>query len=373
MAVSTTATALWARVTADIRSAIAAFTDRKQVVERDGNQVIVSSYDPKAQVHKRIAKLRGLPVDPGDDVLTIQLGGKEIAIGALLKPGEVDMADYIQGFDGDGESQFAAHADHRHALSGNGVGLGPSVSGSGANPVAIGLSSYAHQNSVAIGQAAIAGDQENANITCIAIGYQTVATGSIATAIGRQALANNTQTIAIGHNVQATASGAVAIGSGAIASGAGALAVGFGASATGIRGWTIGYNKANTTADRGMLVANSVLIERSNGSGATQLIMRDSGGAGRILQLGADHIIVGSTYIGGALGNGVARPNATISSGGSVNLRVGPGNVHAAIRLMTSATMFDTGIRVTTDETWGYVFMNGAGWGWFPASRILAS
>lgn len=59
-------------------------------------------------------------------------------------------------------------------------------------------------------------------------------------------------------------------------------------------------------------------------------------------------------------------------TGADVNLRVGPGNGHSAIALISTGTMYDTGYRQTTDETWAYVMMHSLGWGWFPTAQMAA-
>lgn len=57
-------------------------------------------------------------------------------------------------------------------------------------------------------------------------------------------------------------------------------------------------------------------------------------------------------------------------TGANVGLRVGPGNSHSLIAMITSGNMYDTGWRMTTDETWAYVMMHNRGWGWFPTAQM---
>lgn len=59
--------------------------------------------------------------------------------------------------------------------------------------------------------------------------------------------------------------------------------------------------------------------------------------------------------------------------GTDVNLRVGPGNAHAAIGLIPVGTQFHfSGWGRTTDERWNYVMIPGFGFGWFPDAQMGA-
>jgi hypothetical protein len=66
--------------------------------------------------------------------------------------------------------------------------------------------------------------------------------------------------------------------------------------------------------------------------------------------------------------------NATMLSGTTIGFRIAPHNNHAVIVNFGAArSVYDTGYRVTSDDTWAYLWVVGYGWGWFPASRISAS
>lgn len=367
MAASTTATALWAKVTADIRRTISSFTDRKQVIERDGNAVIVASHDPNAQVQKRISKLRGLPVDPGDDILTIQLGGKEIAIGALLKPGEVDMADYIQGFDGDGSSTYAARADHEHLpASGNTQGMELGIGASATlRGMAIGRGTLAADAALGIGISANAG-----GYVSVSIGFTSQALGEYGVGIGYNAKGNGARSVAVGHAAEA-GDYAVAIGGAAGASATGSTAIGYNAQASGTRAIAIGYNANETRADVAKIKANELWLERSSGSGLTRVVVYSPNGTAKQIRVNDDDsMLIGSTTIRGGGVEGVLPHNRKIGSA-AAPLKSYPSNNAGGIAMPAGRAFHYSGTVSNEGYTW-YVVWSNYGVGYIRSDLTVA-
>jgi len=64
-------------------------------------------------------------------------------------------------------------------------------------------------------------------------------------------------------------------------------------------------------------------------------------------------------------------PSNYKATGAVVNLRVGPGNAHAAISTIPIGTQFHAfGWGLTTDERWHYVMIPSYGFGWFPGAQM---
>lgn len=267
MASLISAQTLWDRVTKDVRRALDNFTSRKRVTGVDGAELRVVHVDRAAAAEKRIRKIRGVPVVPGDDVLTVQLGGREVAIGALLKPGQQDQAEYVEGLGGDGQSSLAARADHQHAGAG--------------------------ERSVAIGEQAVAGLQGG-----IAMGYMTNA-GRLAVALGWQ-VGQSAQTgelsVGIGYWAEPTGTHAVAIGREAEATGANSTAIGYRARALGDRSTAIGDRAVAAGNDIAAISGNQLRVVRSDGTAnVSNLALQDENGVLRNISIRS----VGTINVGG--------------------------------------------------------------------------
>lgn len=79
---------LWRRMQAQLAAMIAAMTERRRVVGIDGDgRLRVQSLDPDQYFEERIACIRGMVVDIGDDVMCLRSGGRLFAVGAIGTPG----------------------------------------------------------------------------------------------------------------------------------------------------------------------------------------------------------------------------------------------------------------------------------------------
>lgn len=84
-------TGLWSQLARDMKRSVAGIVDRRQVVDiDDAGLVRVTSPDPSDPVAHAVARLRNLRMQAGDDVLTIRLGGGELIVGVIPKPGQAD-------------------------------------------------------------------------------------------------------------------------------------------------------------------------------------------------------------------------------------------------------------------------------------------
>jgi uncharacterized Zn ribbon protein len=99
-----------------------------------------------------------------------------------------------------------------------------------------------------------------------------------------------TASVAIGNNAQTLEANSVAIGQFAAAHGESSTVIGDLAYAMGDRGFAIGANAEADNADEGVLRANSVKIQRSNGTGATTLNVAAPDGTAKVLGIGNDNI-----------------------------------------------------------------------------------
>lgn len=411
MTAETQAATLWARVTRDVRKALAGFTDRKRVINRDGDKLVVVSHDPRATASKTISKLRGVPVDPSDDVLTIQLGGREVAIGALLKPGEVDQASYITGFGSDGTASTASRSDHSHqsgssegmkiganasqTLRGQAIGrnasaadasvsVGQNVHASGYVSVAIGWDAgSAGEHSVSIGYASDSGGYQS-----VAVGYGSQAPHPYGVAIGSSAAEAREQAVAIGASIWAqyygvaighdsTADvGGIAIGRSSFARGQWSVAIGHGADANGTRSIVLGSGSAHGQNDTAVIYANTIFMEPSSGSAATTLRFRRSDGNVHSVNFNnwGDMLVNGTPIVyRGWHPNNVWGVNKSIASGGPWTFRSAP-VVSSANQIIAlySASVYDTGTRLGAGGyTWANIFVHGYGWGWIVQEALV--
>ena len=389
MSAETQAATLWARVTSDVRKALASFTDRKRVINRDGDKLVVVSHDPRATASKTISKLRGVPVDPSDDVLTIQLGGREVAIGALLKPGEVDQASYITGFGGDGSASTASRSDHHHhpvggSTEGMKIGAGASITLRGQ---AIGRYAQAADASVAVGQivkangyvaTAVGWDADAAGEHATAVGYRAKALASRAVAYGWDANAEQNYTVALGPYTHAQAEGAIAIGYHTQTPGARSMAIGWDAYASGDRSFAVGYG-ADTAgiSDYGVLRANTVRIVASNGTQSSlQMVLPD--GNVRTLNFNSygDFLVNGTpvVYRNWVPNNIWTNPNKTLAGGGPWTFRCAP-VVSTATQIGVASSgwgVFDSGNRIGANGyTWAYIYIPGWSWGFVVQEALV--
>lgn len=84
-------TGLWSQLARDVKRSVAGLVDRRQVVDiDDAGLVRVTSPDPSDPVAHAVARLRNLRMQAGDDVLTLRLGGGELIVGVIPKPGQAD-------------------------------------------------------------------------------------------------------------------------------------------------------------------------------------------------------------------------------------------------------------------------------------------
>ena len=81
---------------------------------------------------------------------------------------------------------------------------------------------------------------------------------------------------AVGNAADATGSNAVAVGQLAIATGDFSVAVGQASAATGDRAIALGQNTTSATDDTAVIKANDLVLEQSNGTGATRIRMTDA-------------------------------------------------------------------------------------------------
>lgn len=86
------ATSLWVKITDDVATAISRRIGYWQAIGVNANgRVRVRSFDLEDDGEREVRKLRGVPVSPGDGVLTVKLPGLfEVAIGAILRDGDPD-------------------------------------------------------------------------------------------------------------------------------------------------------------------------------------------------------------------------------------------------------------------------------------------
>lgn len=351
-------TSLWAMIRDAFRRELSRITGERRVTGlTDDGRLRTVSLDPNQPAEKVIWRLKGIPINPGDNVLTVRLpGGFEIGVGSILQSGEDALQDVVTELGDDGTSTAAARADHAHR--------GPQ----GNTSTQVGPGAQAIDRAIAIGPAAKAHD------AAMAIGVNANAPGYISTAIGWTAQTEGEGAIAIGYAATASVNYSHAIGRNASAGGVGSIAIGRGTGAGGTRSITIGYNVVNNTNYTALIGANQLRVLRSDGTASvSSLALQDENGVLTNISIRADgRINVGGVWHAPGSMSAMFPPNKTVSSGASVNLRVGPGNAHAAIAPITvGGNVFDTGWRRTTDETWAYVFFHSYGWGWFPATRLV--
>lgn len=369
---------LWSRLWADIHKFMNTWVGYRQITGVELTRVRTVSSDPEDPDERLLHRLRGAALVPGDNVVTIRdATGRHVVIGAYATEND-PQAESISEFGGDGEATSAARSDHEH----QGPGAGSLELGTGSVAIlrghAIGYNSDSADAGLAVGYGADAGFISVAlgygaaalGQGAVAVGYSTNAPGEYSLALGRDAEATAIRTIAAGYLALASADYGIAIGFQASASGVQSMALGYQAAASGIRAWALGYAASNGTIDTGKVNANDTYFERSNGAGATRLVLRTSTSVWKVLSVNDnDGIVIGSRDYGTI--TGLLKANKSVSSGTAVSLRVGPGNTHAAIRALSSGSVYDTGIRIATDETWAHVFIHGTGWGYFPANRLI--
>lgn len=81
-------TGLWRRMQAQVNDLVAGMVERRRVVGIDGDgRLRVAPLDPSLSFEERVACVRGIVVDIGDDVACIRLGARLLAIGAIGAPG----------------------------------------------------------------------------------------------------------------------------------------------------------------------------------------------------------------------------------------------------------------------------------------------
>jgi hypothetical protein len=169
-----------------------------------------------------------------------------------------------------------------------GAGGGDSTHpGAGEDSVAIGAGSEAGEDAVAIGVDAVAtsngvslGRSSEAGEYNLAVGASANAFYDFqnAAAVGNGASVNGDYGAAFGHGAFVSGSEGTALGGESHVTADDATAVGGHASATAARAIAIGKGAASTTADRGVVKVNDLELVRSNGSGATTVILADSTG-----------------------------------------------------------------------------------------------
>jgi hypothetical protein len=135
-----------------------------------------------------------------------------------------------------------------------------------SNAVAVGISSSAGNNSVAVGQGSLTGaDQDTAvGYSSWALGTQSAAFGSNAyavadgsTAIGAMSFASGLSSTALGNFATASGFNSVAIGAGSQALGTGGIAIGFNSYSQGRNAAALGPNSSADAANSLALGANS--------------------------------------------------------------------------------------------------------------------
>ena len=276
---SSAATGLWLRVQGDVDRRIKQLIGYWRVAGvTENGRLRVQSLDPEITGEREVRKLRGVPVDPGDTVLTVRIPGLfEVALGSLLREGQQDREMGI-AFGNDGTEDVAARSDHQHR-------------GTGANSLTIGEGGIALDRGVAVGRSA------EARIDAVAIGHAAVARGTRSFAIG---------------------SGADTVG-----------------------------------GDRGVLRANDVYVRRSDGTGATRLVLQDAGSVDRAIEVTSTGVRIGTVTLGGAI-LGMWTPNRTTASGGPWNIRNAPSTSGTVVATLNAGVaMVDTGTRVASGGfTW---------------------
>lgn len=90
---STLAQGLWVRLSDDVAKAIRRMVGYWQVLGiNDNGRLRVASFDPGEPGEREVRKLRGVPADIGDGVITIRIPGLfEVAIGSVLLDGQTDV------------------------------------------------------------------------------------------------------------------------------------------------------------------------------------------------------------------------------------------------------------------------------------------
>lgn len=78
----------------DVKGHVSAMTSRATAAGFDDAQLSVKGYDDEGEATEpfAVARLRGVPIAPGDDTVLLKLGGKYVAIGVLADPSG-DAAD----------------------------------------------------------------------------------------------------------------------------------------------------------------------------------------------------------------------------------------------------------------------------------------
>jgi hypothetical protein len=91
------ATGLWVRLSEDVSRAIGRLVGYWRVSGiTENGRLRVRSFDPDEPGEREVRKLRGVPVAEGDGVITIRLPKLfEVAVGAILRDGEVDGTDFV--------------------------------------------------------------------------------------------------------------------------------------------------------------------------------------------------------------------------------------------------------------------------------------
>lgn len=206
---------LWSKIKTDIKTAVSRLFDKRRVLTTGDGVVTVE--DDQGNI-ATIPQLRGSLVQPGDDVLVLRALNSEIVLGPISTPG-VAADTGVPPHEHTGPATFSTR-----------LGTGAEAS---------------HPNATAIGVRAKA--------------------GLISTAVGNDANAEKTGSVVVGQF-----------------SGAGnefSTAIGQFAYANGKRSFVVGQGAFTNVDDRGVLRANEVVIDRSDGvTGATRIGVRDSSG-----------------------------------------------------------------------------------------------
>ena len=147
------------------------------------------------------------------------------------------------------------------------TGPAPGTALADTDSIAIGDSSTAYNQSIAIGNSSLAGGSVGLNHLSTAIGYNSEATDFYSTALGHDSLANNTSSTAVGGSSHATGTRSSAYGASSLASGNSSIAIGDTATATGQNGIAIGTN-ATAAANSVALGAGSTAAEGTISVGA---------------------------------------------------------------------------------------------------------